>query len=79
MKNYILITLLSIGMSILDRTYYEALGTPQLIQNFPSVHPQNKSDNRLGGSPKSITLIEIQKQRTNSKKSTLVPLLLCSL
>ena len=75
MKNYILISLLSIGMAILDRTYYEALGTIELIENFPSVLRPNKSDNLSEDFQKYIIQIEIQRQKTNSKKLTLVLLL----
>jgi hypothetical protein len=72
MKIVALLALLSLTMEILDRSYYDTLGTYTFTQNFQSVRAKNKSEMPSEGCRKSTTLIETQDREKGLKRSTSV-------
>lgn len=69
MKIVALLALISLTFEILDRSYYDALGTISFIQSYQSAQARNKFARPSGDSPKSITQIETLAQGNDSRRS----------
>jgi hypothetical protein len=79
MKILAFLTLLSLGLGILDRTYYDALGIPHLIENFQSAPIKKMFEMHSEDFLKNITQTGTQDQSKDSERSMLVSGLLFSL
>jgi hypothetical protein len=79
MKILAFLALLSMGLGILDRTYYDALCTPHFIENSQSALIKKMFEMHSEDFLKNITQTETQDQRIDSKRSMLVSGLLFSL
>ena len=75
----VLVALLSYSVSILDRSYYDALCTLQPTQNCLSAPARKTSDSPSASCPKSTTPIATRPPASALRKSTLVATTLCSL
>ncbi len=79
MKVVVLLTLFCYALSILDRSYYDALCRSKIMQNSLSVQAKKIFEMHSENYPRSITPIETQAQDRDSKRSMLVRKIIYSL